>query len=266
MFDWPLFFLIVAVAIPGILVSMPRLLETQLAILKDRVPAGKELPSRSMLTIVLTVQTLVLVAGSAAIGVALAPRVGLGAPFFEAILTGGPVGAVLAQLLIPSLVVSIGGALIFFAAYYLLVRPNLDGQTVQVMEGLRMKLGLWSRILYGGIVEEIISRWGLMTLFVWLGALLVGQPTAAVIWVAIVVSGVIFGLLHAPSYLGAGCKSTPLFWGAMIGLNLWASLIFGWLFWQYGLFAAMLSHMFFHLIWLPFDVRYAGGEPVLRSQ
>jgi hypothetical protein len=42
----------------------------------------------------------------------------------------------------------------------------------------------------------------------------------------------------------------------MISLNLWASLIFGWLFWQYGLLAAMLAHMLFHLVWWPFDLKY----------
>jgi hypothetical protein len=41
----------------------------------------------------------------------------------------------------------------------------------------------------------------------------------------------------------------------MIGLNLWASLIFGWLFWQVGLEAAMMAHMLFHLVWWPFDLR-----------
>jgi hypothetical protein len=35
-----------------------------------------------------------------------------------------------------------------------------------------------------------------------------------------------------------------------------ASLIFGWLFWQVGLLAAMVAHVLFHLVWLPFDRRY----------
>jgi hypothetical protein len=43
----------------------------------------------------------------------------------------------------------------------------------------------------------------------------------------------------------------------VIGLNLWASLIFGWLFWQYGLLSAMLAHMLFHLVWYPFERRIA---------
>jgi hypothetical protein len=69
-------------------------------------------------------------------------------------------------------------------------------------------------------------------------------------------SGLLFGLGHAPGYLAAGCQKTPMFFALMISLNLWASLIFGWLFWQYGLLAAMTAHMLFHLIWLPFDLHY----------
>lgn len=265
MFDWALFVLLVAVCLPGLLISMPRTLDTLLAAVGDRASAQKPLPSRSTLIAVSFLQTLVIVAVTAAVGVLLAPRVGLGAPIFQAILAGGPVGALVAQQAVPTLVVSVGGALIFLAAYYLLVRPNLDEQTVTVMEGFRMKLGLGSRVLYGGIVEEVIARWGLMTLLVWVGSLLVGAPNAAVVWSAIVVSGVIFGLLHAPSYLGAGCKSTPMFWAATIGLNLWASLIFGWLFWQHGLLAAMVAHMLFHLLWLPFDIRLTGKASAYQA-
>ena len=28
------------------------------------------------------------------------------------------------------------------------------------------------------------------------------------------------------------------------------------LFWQYGLLATMVAHMLYHLVWLPFDLRY----------
>jgi membrane protease YdiL (CAAX protease family) len=102
----------------------------------------------------------------------------------------------------------------------------------------------------------VLTRWGLMTLFVWLGGLLAGDAGPVVMWVAIVISGVLFGLGHAPGYLAAGYHRSPLFFTTMIGLNLWASLIFGWLYWQYGLEAAMMGHMLFRLVWWPFDVRY----------
>jgi hypothetical protein len=50
----------------------------------------------------------------------------------------------------------------------------------------------------------------------------------------------------------------------MTARNLWATLICGWLLWQYGLLAAMIAHMLFHLVWLPFDVHLSRrSEPSL---
>ncbi|MDQ4075128.1 MAG: CPBP family intramembrane metalloprotease [Chloroflexota bacterium] len=266
MFNWMLILILVAVSVPGILVAAPGLIESQMKTMLAKLPADKELPSKATLTMLTVVQSLVIVTVLAAVGSVLAPRVGLAAPFFEGLVSGqGAVDALMAQLG-PALIVGVGGALLFIAAYYLFFRPRLDEQTVQAMEGVRMQLGPWSRVLYGGIVEEVISRWGVMTLFVWLGSLLVGEAPDMVVWSAIVLSGVLFGLGHLPAYLGAGCRKTPLFLAATIKLNLWASLIFGWLFWQVGLLAAMLAHMLFHLLWLPFDLRFARHpEPLPAS-
>ena len=77
------------------------------------------------------------------------------------------------------------------------------------------------------------------------------------IWGAIVISGILFGLGHAPGYLDAGYQKTPALFATMITLNLWEVLIFGWLYWQYGLLAAMVARSLFqfHLVWLPFDLR-----------
>ena len=48
-----------------------------------------------------------------------------------------------------------------------------------------------------------------------------------------------------------------MLFATMIALNLWGSILFGWLFWQYGLLAAMVAHALFHLVWLPFDLRFS---------
>jgi membrane protease YdiL (CAAX protease family) len=93
-----------------------------------------------------------------------------------------------------------------------------------------------------------------MMFFVWIGTLLLGEPTRFILWTAILISGVLFGLGHLPSYLSFGCKKSPNTIITIITLNLWASIIFGWLFWHYGLCAAMIAHALFHIVWYPFDL------------
>lgn len=266
MFDWALFFVLILACLPGILVSLPRLIQQMEGLAASRLPEGQQLPSRAVLLAATTVQTLLLVAIFAAIGTALAPRVGLEAPFFAGLAAGVFSWTAVQAQLLPALLYGIGGAIVFVAVYYLVMRPRLDEQNLHVSERLRNELGIAARVLYGGVVEEVLTRWGLMTLFVWLGALLVGEPTPLVMWSAIVISGILFGLGHLPSYLAAGCRATPMLITFMLVLNLWASLVFGWLFWQVGLLAAMFGHMLFHLVWWPFDRRYYRPETAVRPE
>ncbi|MFN2226479.1 MAG: CPBP family intramembrane glutamic endopeptidase [Anaerolineae bacterium] len=256
MFDWLLFLSLVLASIPGLLVAIPNLMERLVNTAADRLPPDKPLPPRAVVIGASMAQSLVLVAAAAAVGTALAPRVGLAAPVFEALVSGNNVWAAAQSQMLPALVLGVGGALAIVAAYYLFFRPRLDTQTVRSMEELRMALGPWARLLYGGVVEEVLFRWGVMTLLAWLGSLLVGATTAGVMWAVILISGILFGIGHLPSYRLAGCRTTPLFLVLMIVLNLWATIICGWLFWQYGLLAAMMAHMLYHLVWLPFDVYF----------
>jgi hypothetical protein len=256
MFNWPLFLCLVLISVPGLVVAIPNLMRRLETTAADRLPSDRPLPPRPVIVAASMVQSLLFVSVAAAIGTLLAPRIGLSAPVFEALVSGESVWAALSPQIVPALVLGVGGALAIVAAYYLFFRPRLDRQTVRAMEELRMELGLWARVLYGGVVEEVLFRWGVMTLLAWGGDLLLGGPTAPLMWVVIVVSGVLFGIGHLPSYRLAGCQVTPLFLGLMILLNLWATLICGWLFWRYGLLAAMIAHMLYHLVWLPFDLYF----------
>jgi len=255
MFDWRLFLVLVLVCVPGVLVVVPGALSSAEATARKRLPEGKEMPRREVMFVVTVVQTLAFVAIAAAAGTALAPRVGLGAPFFEALVAGEPLWPALQPQLLPALGLSVAGALAFLAAYYGFFVRRLDPETVHTIDELRNRIGIRGRVLYGGVVEEVFMRWGLMTVLVWLGALLVGKPSAGVMWAAILLSGVLFGLGHAPGYLAAGARRTPMFFAATIFLNLWAGMIFAWLYWHYGLEAAMIGHALFHLVWWPVDVR-----------
>jgi len=260
MFNWNLITILVLISLPGIIVTTPDLVRSITRALKPKLPTGKTLPPAPVLGILLGLEVLILVSASAILGSLAAIKVTLRAPFFEALASGGDAWSSASPQFLPMLIGGILGGLVLVAVYYRIFRPRLDSQTVLSMEGLRLEMGLSGRLLYGGILEEVLTRWGMMSAFAWLGIKLTGSASPGVFWAAIVISGVIFGLLHIPNYVIAGSHLTANFVVLMLFLNLWASLVFGWLFWQYGLLAAIGAHMIFHLIWFPFDLHFAQDE------
>jgi hypothetical protein len=254
MFNWNLFLIIVLVSIPGALFAA----QTGIGTIERLVASGgidQKLPPKNVLLVLTAVQSLVLAAIAAAIGTALSSRVGLAAPVFQAASTGDSIMPEIQTQWVAAFLMGLVVALVFLVAYYGYFRPRLDKETVQVTENLRGALGLWGRIFYGAIVEEILTRWGIMTLFLWIQSLIVDTLSPLHYWIAIFLTGLLFALLHIPGSLAAGAKKTPLFYAATLFLNVWASLVFGWLFWQHGLLAAMIAHAILHLFWYPIEQR-----------
>ena len=254
MFNWNLFFILVLVSIPGAVFAARGGLGT-LERLTAMGNINQKLPPKNVLLALTAVQSLVLAAIAAAIGTALADRVGLTAPVFQAASAGDPIWPGIRAHWAAALVMGLVGALVFLVAYYGYFRPRLDKETVRVTENLRDAIGLWGRIFYGAIVEEILVRWGLMTLFLWILSLIADPLSPLDYWIAIILAGLLFALGHIPGSLAAGAKKTPMFYAATLFLNGWASLIFGWLFWQHGLLAAMLAHALLHILWHPLEKR-----------
>ena len=254
MFDWKLFTIIILICVPGVLVAVPGVIAKFEVTAQTKLPKGKRLPHRGVMLAVALVQTFFLITIASAAGTMLASRVSMGAPFFKSLAAGEPVWPALRTQLLPTLAFGVVGTPVFLAVYYGFFRPRLDPETVKAIDELRYNLGIWGRLLYGGIVEEILMRWGLMTFLVWLGTWIVGGPSTAVIWIVILITGVVFGLGHAPGVLTAGAKPSTMFYTTIIFLNLGAGTIFAWLYWQQGLVSAMIGHALFHLLWWPVDV------------
>jgi Type II CAAX prenyl endopeptidase Rce1-like len=110
-------------------------------------------------------------------------------------------------------------------------------------------LNLLTALFYGGITEEILMRWGLMSLLVWIAWKGLKQgvtlPSQGIYQGAIVLAALVFGLLHLPA-TAAIVPLTPVVIVRALLLNGIAGIAFGWLFWQYSLEAAMLAHISFH--------------------
>ncbi|OAB41719.1 CPBP family glutamic-type intramembrane protease [Paenibacillus glacialis] len=76
----------------------------------------------------------------------------------------------------------------------------------------------------------------------WLISLLTPSRSAS-FWIAIVMTGVLFGIAHLPGVIKKGYKATPMLIGSAVLGNLWVSLFCGFLLWQYRLIAAIVVHM-----------------------
>ncbi len=118
---------------------------------------------------------------------------------------------------------------------------------------LTQEYGLYTFILsivYGGIVEEILMRWGLMSLLVWLLWKVFGRslekPSSWIYWTSIGVSALAFAVGHYGA-TAAAVDITAAVLLRMILLNGIGGIVFGWLYWKKNLETAVFAHMFAHV-------------------
>ncbi|RZJ50591.1 MAG: CPBP family intramembrane metalloprotease, partial [Acidovorax sp.] len=141
-------------------------------------------------------QTAVLLAMAVAVGVWLAPRVGLQAPALSAWLGGAPVGHALRAQWLPGVLGGLAGA-----AWLWALAQMAPGALKPADPGSAMPLVV--KLLYSGITEELMVRWGVMTLLLWLGWRIAqrgqGVPGRGVVAAAVVISAVLFALGHLPA-------------------------------------------------------------------
>ncbi|MGB8716005.1 MAG: CPBP family glutamic-type intramembrane protease, partial [Rhodanobacteraceae bacterium] len=101
-------------------------------------------------------------------------------------------------------------------------------------------------ISYGRITEELMLRYGLMTLLVWVGARVWTTLPPRLYFGASLVSAFLFGAGHLPA-MAALIPLTPIVILRTVGLNALLGLAFGLLFWRRGLEHAMVAHVATHL-------------------
>lgn len=96
-----------------------------------------------------------------------------------------------------------------------------------------------------GVNEEIWFRLGALTGLVGIGRWILkqSQTSAVLFWAANVVATLLFGAAHLPQFalMASGLPFSVI--GVVLFQNGVVGLIFGWLYWQWGLLAAMLAHI-----------------------
>lgn len=245
MFNINLWIIVVSLCIPGIWLMTKHTTKTLLENPENKL-------SKEKLTLIIWAQTLLIVTLCAVSGVFFGPKVGLTDPFLHGITQGDLLLSNLSLQLAAGALAGIVCTSVWIICYYGFIRQRLDKKSVLITEGLRNQIGLMTRITSGGITEEVIFRWGLLSIVMWLLSFPISSETT-VFWISIIGTGVIFGLAHLPGNLAAGCKPSVIFVTTAIVANLWVSVFCGYLFWKYGLIAAMIVHILFHVIWYPWD-------------
>lgn len=222
------------------------LLQAPPAALLDSAPALRELPAM-VVRLLLLVNPLILVTAMAVLGAVFAHRVGLRSAL------AGDAGArldlrlaVVAGLAVAVALMAIdaaaGGSL---GPAWQAVRAQADASPAWPT----LLLGL----LYGGLAEEVMMRWGLMSLLVWVVLRVPRRQAArrpprstAAAWTGIGVAALVFAAAHLPALAQEVALSVPIV-ARTLALNLLAGIAYGWLFWRRSLETAMLAHATTHI-------------------
>jgi membrane protease YdiL (CAAX protease family) len=191
------------------------------------------------------VQSALLLALAVWAGVRLTPSVGLRAPAFEAVATGRPIGPAIRPQLLPGLIAGVLGGMLLFAAFRYAPIAVAELQD-------RFAIPIVARVLYGGITEELLLRWGLMTALVRLAGRFLQQRHGPVrvgfVWLAIAVSALIFAAGHLPAAsVLLGALDVPVV-AFVMGVNTAFGLLFGYLYWRHGLESAIIAHALTHVV------------------
>ncbi|MGH6705236.1 MAG: CPBP family glutamic-type intramembrane protease, partial [Sphingomicrobium sp.] len=199
----------------------------------------------ALLRVLAVLQPTVLMMAAVALGVWAAPRVGLDAPALRAWTEGRPIWPALRPQLAPALPGGLAIALLL-VGFWSVVREQHFAAPL-----LAFELPLATKLLYGGIVEELLLRWGLMSLFVWIAWRIGGAARPVPVWAfwsGLVASSLLFAVGHLPVLYFLLPGSPEWFVGMTLAANFVPGILFGWLFWRWGLEAAMIAHAFAHLL------------------
>lgn len=130
-----------------------------------------------------------------------------------------------------------------------LLQPFLPDSLIEMLQPYHT-LEFIVALLYGGIVEELLMRFGVMSLFVFILWKLFdrksAKPSNWVFILAIFISALLFALGHYDA-TARMTEMTAFVWFRMIFMNSLGGLLFGWIYWKHNLELAMLAHMFAHI-------------------
>lgn len=238
-----------AAGVPGILALV---LSIYLTVDPANYPGNLSGP---LLAVLSAINPLILLATACLLGAYTTPRVGLRSYLIDRVALGDPIWPRLRGEARTAVVLGVAGGgavLLLDVGLSPFIAQDVPSATLAAAQPslLGVLVNIPVRFLYGGITEELLLRYGLLSALAFGGWVITGRqgvgPSSAVMWFAIVVSAVLFGLGHLPA-VSQAVGLTPLLVARTILLNAVLGLAFGWLYWRHSLEAAMIGHMSAHV-------------------
>jgi hypothetical protein len=258
-FNTRLFLILWLAGLAGVISFLLIDLNALIAILP--IPPGTEMPlSIPALKLLTVIQQAIILAVAVLVGLVLASKVGLSSPVAEAAASGGDLVSAFKPQIIPGIVGGLTGgvSLVLIAAA---LKPFLSPEVLARLGEYGKILPLPTRLLYGGIIEELLLRWGLMTLLVWAAWRLFqkgqNRPKPAFFVGALLISSVVFAIGHLPMAFMLFPELTLALKLFVIVGNSVFGLIAGYLYWKKGLESAMIAHALTHVVM--FTASYFGA-------
>lgn len=239
--------------LPGMLGIVSFLL-VDLSVFLELVPAASasDIPAITPAFKILSlIQPSILLLAAVLIGMALAPKVGLSAPMAESLATGGRWLPPLKPQIVPGL---LGGLIagLWVVVTAAVVKPFIMPQALERIERFIAVLPIPTRLFYGGITEELLLRWGFMTLVVWIVWRVLQRrspkPATRCFVLAILFSSFIFALGHIPIAILVVGELTVAVTLFVVIANSAFGLVASYLYWKHGLEAAIIAHMLGHVV------------------
>lgn len=217
------------------------------------LPPGAWMPPFPALVVLSLVNPTLLLALAVWAGCKCARSVALVSFVDERVTNGRPIWPRLRPALLLALLAGLGVAL-FTTALDAAFKPSMGAAWAAAeakhAHDTNALADLVTGITYGGITEELMLRWGFMSVVAWGIWRLTRRGLAPLgptrMWSAILVAALVFGIGHLPAVLTLVPLTSTVVMRTVL-LNALAGVAFGWLFWRRGLEAAMVAHASTHL-------------------
>ena len=239
--NWKVFFVLVGLIIPASFAIVPYAMHQQ------NVSFGWE-----MLVLDRLINSILPISLLGGIGLALANRIGLGMPFVEAWVKREPVSYRFRQITAIAWISAVILVVLAIFLHTVVFDPPLNALlektdiAIPEITAMPPLYGLLAAIS-AGITEETLFRLIGLSLLAWLGGLLFhdpdGRPNPIIFWTANILFALAFGAAHLPTEAAIGLPLNPLVVTSTLVLNGIGGLVFGWLFWTFGLESAILAHI-----------------------